>query len=82
MNFDDGSFYTHFCYAKSSKKGSYLFSVDKKFFRRTAFFGRFGMAKGGIGISVVEFHCEGYDLQVCTVLRLRETSSFVFSTST
>ena len=30
MNFDDGSSYTHFCYAKSSKQGSYLFSVDKK----------------------------------------------------
>ena len=32
MNFDDGASYTHFCYAKSSKKGNYSFSHVPKIF--------------------------------------------------
>ena len=51
-------------------------------FRRTAFCWRFGLAKVGIGSSVVQNHCLGFDFQVCTMLHRRETSTFVFSTST
>ena len=52
------------------------------FFSRTAVFGRFGLAKVGIGTSVVQNHCLGCDFQVCTMLHRREPSTFVFSSST
>ena len=52
------------------------------FFSRTAFFGRFGLAKVGIGTSVVQNHCLGCDFQVSTMLHRREPSTFVFCSST
>ena len=52
------------------------------FFWRTAFFWRFGLAKVGIGSSVVQNHCLGCDFQVCTMLHRREPSTFVFCSST
>ena len=63
------------------------FDAQKKlskhiFFSITAFFGRFGLAKVGIGTSVVQNHCLGCDFQVSTMLHRREPSAFVFCSLT
>ena len=56
--------------------------VEAHFFSRTAFFWRFGLAKVGIGTSVVQNHCLGCDFQVSTMLHRREPSTFVFCSLT
>ena len=68
--------YMHYCVGGNTKFWTPIF------FLRTAFLGRFGLAKVGIGSSVVRNHCLGCDFQVCTMLHRRDTSTFVFSTST
>ena len=64
------------------------FSTPKKncrstfVFQELLFFGRFGLAKVGIGTSVVQNHCLGCDFQVSTMLHRREPSTFVFCSLT
>ena len=72
----------NFRFFNSKKKSTPKKIADAHFFSITAFFWRFGLAKVGIGTSVVQNHCLGCDFQVCTMLHRRETSTFVFSTST
>ena len=73
----------NFRFFNSEKKKSTLKKiVEALFFSRTAFLGRFGLAKVGIGTSVVQNHCLGCDFQVSTMLHRREPSTFVFCSLT
>ena len=73
----------NFRFFNSEKKNRRQKKLSKHFFfSRTAVFGRFGLAKVGIGTSVVQNHCLGCDFQVSTMLHRREPSTFVFCSST
>ena len=64
------------------KSASTIFFWRRFVFEELFFFGGFGLAKVGIGTSVVRNHCLGCDFQVSTMLHRREPSTFVFCSST